>query len=71
VRRCWRGIICKELTIRQNHETQVTVEFQAKGEGTDLVLTHERFRDESLKSDHAQGWQGCLERLSQKVGVAR
>jgi uncharacterized protein YndB with AHSA1/START domain/predicted Ser/Thr protein kinase len=49
-------------------ETQVTVEFQPKGGGTDLVLTHERFRDEPDKNGHAQGWQGCLNRLSRKVG---
>ncbi len=51
------------------HETQVTLEFHAQGDATDLVLTHERFRDESLRSQHAQGWQGCLERLSRKVGA--
>ena len=50
------------------HETQVTLEFHARGEATDLVLTHERFRDEVLRSQHAQGWQGCLERLSRKMG---
>ena len=30
-------------------ETQVTVEFRPEGGGTDLVLTHERFRDEPDK----------------------
>jgi serine/threonine protein kinase len=48
------------------HETQLTLEFHPKGDGTDLVLTHERFRDESLRNIHAQGWQGCLNRLSRK-----
>jgi uncharacterized protein YndB with AHSA1/START domain/predicted Ser/Thr protein kinase len=48
------------------NETQVTLEFQPKGTGTELVLTHERFRVESDKNAHAQGWQGCLERLSRK-----
>ena len=50
------------------HETQVTLEFHPKGDATDLVLTHERFRDEALRVEHTQGWQGCLERLSRKVG---
>jgi serine/threonine protein kinase len=50
------------------HETQVNLEFHAQGEATDLVLIHDRFRDESLRNQHAQGWQGCLERLSRKVG---
>jgi uncharacterized protein YndB with AHSA1/START domain/predicted Ser/Thr protein kinase len=49
-------------------ETQVTVEFHAKGEGTDLVLTHERFRDEEDRNAHARGWQGCLNRLGRKFG---
>ena len=47
-------------------ETQVTLEFRPKGDGTDLVLTHERFRDVADKDSHAQGWQGCLERLGRK-----
>src|SRR5689334_17703083 len=27
----------------EGHETQITVEFRAKGKGTELTLTHERF----------------------------
>jgi uncharacterized protein YndB with AHSA1/START domain/tRNA A-37 threonylcarbamoyl transferase component Bud32 len=50
------------------NETQVTAEFHPKGNGTDLVLTHERFRDEPDKNSHAQGWQGCLDRLRRKFG---
>ena len=50
------------------NETQVTLEFHPKGDGTDLVLTHERFRSEPDKNSHAQGWQGCLNRLSRKFG---
>jgi uncharacterized protein YndB with AHSA1/START domain/predicted Ser/Thr protein kinase len=49
-------------------ETQVTVELHPRGDGTDLVLTHERFRDEADKDSHAQGWQGCLDRLARKFG---
>lgn len=48
------------------HETQVTLEFHPSGSGTDIVLTHERFRDEALRADHAKGWRGCLERWSRK-----
>jgi uncharacterized protein YndB with AHSA1/START domain len=49
-------------------ETQVTLEFQPMGDGTKLVLTHERFRSEPDKNAHAEGWRGCLERLSRKLG---
>jgi len=51
------------------HETQVTLEFHSQGDTTDLVLIHERFRDEELRNQHAKGWQGCLDRLSRKLGV--
>ncbi len=50
------------------HETQVTLEFHPRGDTTDLVFIHERFRDEKLRNEHAQGWQGCLDRLSRKLG---
>jgi serine/threonine protein kinase len=49
-------------------ETQVTLEFHSKDDGTDLVLTHERFRSEPDKNSHTQGWQGCLNRLNRKFG---
>ena len=49
-------------------ETQVTVEFRPEGDGTDVVLTHERFRDQGDRDSHARGWQGCLDRLRRKFG---
>jgi serine/threonine protein kinase len=48
-------------------ETQVTVEFLPSGDSTELVLTHERFRDEGQRSGHAEGWDGCLGRLARKL----
>ncbi len=50
------------------NETQATLDFQPRGDGTNLVLTHERFRSEPDKRDHTNGWRGCLRRLSQKFG---
>jgi uncharacterized protein YndB with AHSA1/START domain/predicted Ser/Thr protein kinase len=52
----------------ETHETQVTLEFHPRAGGTDVVLTHERFRDESDRNSHAKGWAGCLSRLSRKFG---
>jgi uncharacterized protein YndB with AHSA1/START domain len=49
------------------HETQVTLEFRPNGDVTDLVLTHERFRDEEQRKGHAEGWTGCLSRLARKL----
>ncbi|HKI19604.1 MAG TPA: SRPBCC domain-containing protein, partial [Isosphaeraceae bacterium] len=51
------------------HETQVTLEFHSSGDATKLVLIHERFRDEELRNRHSQGWEGCLDRLSRKLGT--
>jgi serine/threonine protein kinase len=50
------------------NETQATLDFQPRGDGTNLVLTHERFRSEPDKRDHNNGWRGCLRRLSRKFG---
>lgn len=47
-------------------ETQLTLEFHAQGRSTRVVLTHERFRDEELRKRHAEGWTGCLQRLTRK-----
>lgn len=46
-------------------ETLVTVEFLPKGDGTEMVLTHERFPDAALRDLHNEGWTGCLEGLEQ------
>jgi Activator of Hsp90 ATPase homolog 1-like protein len=46
------------------HETQVTLEFHPNGDATDLVFTHERFRDEEQRKGHTEGWTGCLNRLA-------
>jgi serine/threonine protein kinase len=57
-----------------DNETQVTVEFHPRGQTTDVVLIHERFRDDlrqdeqNRRDGHAKGWQGCLERLARKFG---
>jgi serine/threonine protein kinase len=49
------------------HETQVTLEFRPNPNGTDLVFTHERFRDEGQRKGHAEGWTGCLNRLARRL----
>ncbi len=44
-------------------ETLVTVEFNALGDSTEVVLTHERFPSAEAKSEHEKGWSSCLNRL--------
>lgn len=45
-------------------ETQVTVEFIARGEMTEIVLTHEAFPHEAARDNHAMGWTATLGKLT-------
>ncbi len=45
-------------------DTLVTVELIDRGEATELILTHERFRSEESRDQHGQGWTGCLAGLA-------
>lgn len=44
--------------------TLVTVEFQARGEWTDLRLHHEALPNRPACERHEQGWKGCFENLT-------
>jgi uncharacterized protein YndB with AHSA1/START domain len=48
-------------------ESLVTVEFLRSGEGTDLLLTHERFADRDARDRHGAGWTACLDRLARSI----
>ena len=41
----------------------VTVLFNAKGAGTELVFKHEQFFDEAARDSHKRGWTSLLEKL--------
>jgi uncharacterized protein YndB with AHSA1/START domain len=43
---------------------RVTVEFVARGEATEVIVTHEAIPNASIRERHEQGWQGCLEGLA-------
>jgi uncharacterized protein YndB with AHSA1/START domain len=43
--------------------TLVTVRFDTHPEGTELILTHERFNNAASRDQHATGWNGCLNQL--------
>jgi uncharacterized protein YndB with AHSA1/START domain len=45
-------------------ETLVMVEFLEKGNGTELVLTHERFPNQTMRDKHDHGWNGVLASLA-------
>ena len=51
----------------QGDDTIVTVEFRDRGAETELVVTHERFVTVRARDEHAEGWEGCLDRLVRLV----
>ena len=44
-------------------DTRVTIEFIELGEGTEVLVTHERFPDRETRDRHDEGWSGALTRL--------
>lgn len=41
----------------------VTVRFEPKGDGAEVIVVHERIQGEPIKETHAQGWDDCLDGL--------
>jgi uncharacterized protein YndB with AHSA1/START domain len=48
-------------------ETLVSLQFLPHADGTEVVLTHEKFPVEEMKDKHMQGWTGCLEQLANRI----
>jgi uncharacterized protein YndB with AHSA1/START domain len=42
---------------------RVTVTFEARSAGTEVVVVHERIADAGTRERHEQGWLGCLDGL--------
>ena len=53
-----------------SEDTLVTVEFFARGNATEVVLTHAVFSSTELRDDHNRGWNGCFDALEKVLGVA-
>ena len=49
---------------------QVTVSFNQVGEETEVVVLHERILDADRRDEHASGWNGCLDGLTEFVLAA-
>ena len=47
-----------------SEETHVTVEFFARGNSTEVVLTHAVFATKTVRDDHDRGWNGCFDMLA-------
>jgi uncharacterized protein YndB with AHSA1/START domain len=51
----------------ESHATgteRVTVDFEARGASTEVIVTHERIADAATRAGHEQGWMGCLDGLA-------
>jgi uncharacterized protein YndB with AHSA1/START domain len=44
-------------------EMLIVLEFHARGEDTELVLTQTQFASVESRDRHEQGWNGCLDKL--------
>jgi uncharacterized protein YndB with AHSA1/START domain len=45
--------------------SRVTVRFEPRDGGTEVVVVHERIDTEETRADHERGWKGCLESLAE------
>jgi len=49
------------------HKTLVTIDFEPKGDETEITLTHERFSNCDTRDKHQSGWNGCLDNLKKLI----
>ena len=47
-----------------NHGSLVTVDFNAKGRSTEIVITHERLPSAEMVTAHSGGWTSILETIA-------
>jgi uncharacterized protein YndB with AHSA1/START domain len=50
-------------------ESQVTVEFRSVGDDTEVSLRHERLENEASRARHAEGWEGCFNKLAEVLSA--
>lgn len=56
-----------QLEAHDGDSERVTVQFEAHGSDTDVIVTHERIANETLRDQHALGWHGCLAGLARFI----
>lgn len=64
----WERFSASGQKEEQQEETLVTVEFHERGNSTEVVLTHEFFRDAKQRDQHSKGWNGCFDMLAEYLG---
>lgn len=60
----------QEDSPQEEHETLLTLEFNALGSGTEFILTHERLSSLESRNNHEHGWTSMLRKLYALGGSA-
>jgi uncharacterized protein YndB with AHSA1/START domain len=47
---------------------RVTIQFEARGDATEVIVMHERIPNAATRDKHQEGWDGCLDRLANYLG---
>ena len=50
--------------------SRVTVRFEPKDGGTEVIVIHEQVPSEAIRADHERGWVGCLDGLEAMFAAA-
>jgi uncharacterized protein YndB with AHSA1/START domain len=59
----WQRLSASGQMVDELRDTLVTVEFQPRGNFTEVILTHEGFRNAEQREAHNKGWNGCFNLL--------
>lgn len=57
------------VSILPGEASLVTVRFLSDPDGTQILLTHERFANEAIRDMHLQGWGACVDKLEMLLGA--
>ncbi|HET7815591.1 MAG TPA: SRPBCC domain-containing protein [Candidatus Baltobacteraceae bacterium] len=56
---------------KDEQNTLLTIDFNAAGSGTELVLRHECFVREESRNNHEHGWNECLDKIAARLNATR
>jgi uncharacterized protein YndB with AHSA1/START domain len=63
----WQKFSAAGQMIDEARDTLVTVEFEARGTFTEVILRHEGLRDAEQRETHRKGWNGCFDVLEEQL----
>ncbi len=54
-----------DLRAESGVSERVTVRFEPRENGTEVIILHERIPNAATRDRHEKGWQGCLDGLAE------